>query len=360
MFRRWLNERLIRIAVVSFYEPVSPRERERLAQAARRDPELRREIATLRGVRNHVHLETPALDVDLTAAVRARLAEAQLEAHTSRPIGFPRWRAMAYGAVLTTAAAVMLVVTIPGIRRATPATEPYRAPTPPARSIAMEPREFPVSSVLAQACHLVDQGDPARARQLLTDTVAQYPDDPGSGEALAMLADLEFSEFHRFDKAEEYYELLRVRYPEIFMKTRDAVDRYTLLAEAAPMYYEPLYTLVNARKNGESMNALERLMARYPDTRIAQEAMRTLTAFHADGPASSPADVASALQRARARCAEPVAAAQFDLALGNLYRDRLKDPDRAARYFNEAATCGQEYVARPAREALASLRYNSQ
>jgi len=359
MFRRWLNERVIRIAVVSFYEPVSPREGQRLDRAVRRDPELRREIAVLRGVREHVRLETPELDMDLTAAVRVRLAEARLEAEPGRPAGLTRWRAAAYGIMLTAAAAAVLIVTVPAFRQMPPSGGSSQTLTQPVRTAMTEPQDFQVGGILAQACRLVDEGDPAQARRLLTDVVARYPEDPAAGDALALLADLEFSEFHRFDKAEEYYELLRMRYPDVFMKTRDAVDRYTLLAEAAPMHYEPLYTLVNARKTGESMTALERLMARYPDTRIAQEALRTLTAFHAEGPASSPADVASALQRARARCADPLAAAQFDLALGNLYRDRLNDPERASRYFNAAAACGQEYVARPAREALASLQYGS-
>ena len=359
MFRRWLNERVIRIAVVSFYEPVSSRERERLDRAVRRNPELRREIAVLRGVREQIWLETPELDVDLTAAVRVRLAEARLEAATVRPAGRLRWRAAAYGVMITAAAAAVLVVAGPAFRQMPPADGPARTVSAPALTALAEPQNTQVSGLLTQACRLVDEGNPSDARMLLTDAVARYPEDPAAGDALALLADLEFSEFQRFDKAEEYYELLRVRYPEVFMKTRGAVDRYMLLAEAAPMYYEPLYALVNARKTGDSMTALERLMARYPDTRIAQESLRILTAFHTEGPASSPAEVARALQRARARCADPLAAAQFDLALGSLYRDRLQDPERALRYFNAAAACGQEYVARPAREALAALHDGS-
>lgn len=359
MFRRWINTRLIRTAIVSFYEPVPERDRERLARAVRRDPALRREIAELRGVRRNIRLESPELDVDLTAAVRARIGMARVQPETEpgrRWVGMAGWRPVFYGAAVAAAA---ILVALPAFWDGTTDRVASRSAARTEPIVSAAAAESPVAGAIAQACRLVENGDLFSARQMLTDTVARYPDDADTGEALAMLADLEFSEFHRFDRAEEYYELLRMRYPEVFMKTRHAAERYALLAESSPMHYEPLYTLVNARKSGDSMAALERLMARYPDSQISREAMRALTAFHVDGSASTADDVIAALQRARARCADPLAAAQFDLALGNLYRDRMNDPERAARYFSAAAACGQEYVARPAREALATLRYPS-
>lgn len=341
----WTKRRKIEaLLAASLYEPLEKAERAALDSAISDDPALRREAESLDRVRCAVRLETPEFTGDLVPLLHARLVE----------LGAPRragvsWRWVSTAAVAA-GAALILFVSVPGVPAygPQPAVNSARAPVAVADSAVQE--------AISKANGLMAARDMAGARSVLEQALAATSEDSAAGEALQLLANIEFSEFQRYPEAYAAYDRLRTKYPNAFMDNPESIQRFNLLDEARRAGYAPMYALDAMRSHpGNAFEQCERLMAQYPESLVASVAMNEMRGMVGLPGQLDGASHVMALERVRNRCSDPAAVAQVTLALGNACRDDLCDAGRARLFYNEAATSKHATVAASAQEALAKL-----
>ncbi len=343
----WTKRRKVEALVAaSLYEPLKDEERRTLDAALAADPRLRAEAQALGRVRRAVRMEAPEFTGDLVPLLHARLMETTPARH-----GVVSWRLIS-GATVAVGAAVILFVSVVGVPGG-PAGAPVGIKTVPSAPLAAV---SPVRSAISSASGMLASHNVLGARTVLDQALAGNPADAASGEAQALLAGLEYSEFQRYPEAYAAYDRLRTRYPKTFMNSPENIQRFNLLDEARRSGYAPMYALEAIRNNpAAAFEKCERLVAQYPDSMVASLAMNEMrAAVGLPGPLDGSSH-AIALERVRNRCSDPAAVAQVTLALGNVYRDDLCDTRSARLFYNEAASSGHTPVVVRAQEALAKL-----
>lgn len=327
------NEFFEALMAQSLYEPLSAEEQARLDAHLAASPESAAEYAGLQALVAAIPQGPLSIDVDLWPALQQRV----------RPAVRRRFHWSLYAA----AATLLLVVGANVARIALPNSA---APTAPVASAS------PLAPRLAQAEQRAANHDFSGALKELQAVLAEAPQDPVAGRAQLALAELEFDHGQRYAEAYAAYTALKSKYPETWNTSTRNADRLDLLAEAKTDGFESLYALKAARNSGSDAFAqLERVAAR-PNmpllAALAIDAMRELVG----GPDSTHgADKAKALETARLRCQDPVAAAQIQMALAEVHWKDLHDPARARDLYGEVAAGGQPLVADAARAALAKL-----
>ena len=342
----WFLKRKMRgVLAASLYEPPEADEKARLDRALAGDAAFRAEADELRLVRGAVRLEAPEFTGDLSGIVRRRLEEQR-----AVPVRNP-WLRHPAASVAFASLVVAVVALTPLLRDGSGKDGAARQPESVITAAA------PAAIPLSEACNLIEAHDPAGARRLLDGALAAHPDDPMAGDAQALLADIEFSQFQRYPEAFAAYDHLRTAYPRAFMSSPASVERYNLLSEVKDHNYEPLYALDVARNNRvDGFRQYERVLSQYPATMVAALAMDGMRASLDEGMAQkSPETMARSLETVRGRCTDPAAIAQINLALGTVYNDGLHNAELARTCFTQALASPHQTVSARAREALARL-----
>lgn len=182
-----------------------------------------------------------------------------------------------------------------------------------------------------------------------------------AGEALLMLADIEFSTEERYEEAHRLYRELRVNYPHIFSSSSQAVYRYNLLEEVSGDGYKPLY-IINSSLNSvkDPIQQLEGIIRRHPGTLVAQLAVQKMLECYGDGKSLTPDKQIALLENIRHSISDPTVVAQVDYILGNLYWKQKVDLRRAEKLFESVYYSGPPSLKPMAHDALVQLVSHSQ
>lgn len=323
----------------------NPTEQARLARLLAESPESQAELERLRAFLAGLPADSPGPPFDLLPGVRARMAEPPVYARRD-------WR-MA-GAVGLCAAASLLVLA-PMVLPERPETVRASVEEPAA---AVQAPGGPQSLSMAGA--LLFEQRYAEAYDLLADAVARFPEEPFAAQAQQQLANLDFAEFQRYDKAYEGYQRLRTRYPGQFAADPENANRLDLLDEAKRYEFASLseFEAARSRRTGR-VQALEQVLARYASSHelaplVAEEMADALIADGAVDAGDGPMRV-RALELARNRCADPLAAARLDLEIGKAYLRDEGDAGAARRHGERVLSTGDPELVELARGFLSSF-----
>jgi len=352
------------LLVASLYEPLGEDEEQALRQHLEKCGLCRAEWSGMLRTVAAIPREPARLSGDMAPALLARAAECSNRA--------PVRRLLPYGAAATAIVAALLFV-VAGPFASSPVSE--RLATAPMPAVAVEPpaatvsggatdtelpagaiADSPVEEAVCEAEQLVEKHAYADAMQLLQESMAAHPGDPASGVAQARLAEIEFCHLRRYPRAFDAYVRLRNLFPETFKSSPESIDRFDLLVEGWQENFEALYALDAARGNGPAGFAdLESVVAQYPGKLVAGVALDEMRRI-VDGPgAEGDMPVTAALERVRARCANPVAVAQVNLRLGDAYSQDARNLPRAREMYQDVSRSAHPVLAPMADAALARL-----
>lgn len=323
------------LMAAAVYEPLDETEQSALENHLAGCPACQTEAEALRATASTIPTPTVVFEGDLLPALRERLRE---EPAAQNPFA---WRPLAG------AAALVLVAAFAGITA-------YQAGQMPSVT-PIQVMATPMESALIEARALARR-DFLGAHETLVNALGQYPEDPRAGEAQNLLADLEFQHGQRYAQAYQAYDTLRRNYTGVFAANPENLARFNLLDETRAAGFSPLYALDAARNSaGDPLLALENVVARYPNSYLAAQAIDAMCEVSGASTLADSASRAALLEEIRARCSDPIAIGQINLALGHLYWNELNDSPRAKECFIEAAESGHAVLAQAAREAMLRL-----
>jgi len=337
------------LMAASLYEPLSPEEQRELDAWLAAHPEDRAELDAMRKLVDFVPDSVPAFAGDLRPVLREELLRGA--GHRSEWFRLPR---MAFQIAGTLAFTLILVLPVwQGMRHGfvRPAGEQLAQLDAPVKEFG--------DDVSMRAKALIERGEYTSAHALLTEQLALTPSHTAAGDWQMTLAKLEFEQFNRYPQAYEAYERLRGTYGMAFASDPENAYRYDVLEQTRADRFEPLQLIAKARENGmSSFHDLERIVARYsgrgnPVAELALNAMSE--ASGALQPSSGVFQVAG-YEQVRRRCTDPLAIAQLNDRLGQLYLDHTGDIERARQLFQEVVDCGTNTpLVADAQLSLASL-----
>jgi hypothetical protein len=322
-----------------------PGEQARLANLLAQSPESRAELERLQAFLADLPADAPEPPFDLLPGVRARLAESPAHA----------WRDWRLAGAVGLCAAASLLVLAPMVlpERPEAATASVGEPAAPVRAPGGE-------QSLSMASVLLYEQRYAEAYDLLADAVTRFPEEPFAARAQQQLAELDFAEFQRYDKAYDGYQTLRSRYPGQFAADPENANRLDLLDEARRYEFASLneFDAARTRRTGR-LEALEQVLARYASSHelaplVAEEMADALIAGGAVDAADGPMRV-RALELARNRCGDPLAAARLDLEIGKAYLRDEGDARAARQHGERVLSTGDPELVELARGFLSSF-----
>lgn len=323
------------LIAASIYEDISPEDRAYLAAHLTACARCRVESEALSRVAHALPVTHPApYTGDLLPAIRQRLAEA------------PGRRAWIGWRMALPAVTCLMLAAFLGVMAWTP-----NPASPPDTAIMAA---SPLEAAMAAAREEGGQSF-GKAMLALREAIQTHPDDSHAGEAQLFLADLEFNHGQRYAEAFAAYDTLRSHYPQTWNSSPTLVkDRYDLLAEARQENFESLYLFDAARNSGaESFAQLEKVVAKYPCKLVASLAMESMRERLCGPEDALPLESRiESMEVVRDRCSDPVAVAQINVALGDMYWHDLRDPVRAREVYSQAAGSGHMTLASLARAAL--------
>ncbi len=178
-----------------------------------------------------------------------------------------------------------------------------------------------------------------------------------AGQALFLLADLEYTTSENYEEAYRLYSQLRENYPRLFSSTSEAVYRYNLLEETKRDNFKPLYALNSAITSHDNpIKQLERIITNYPGTMIANLAVSSMIECFGDTNSSQNSDKnIRALENIKGYLTEPTAIAQVNYVLGNLYWNQMRDFEKARTLFQSVVHSDSKQLHSLANEALTQL-----
>lgn len=332
------------------YQTLSPDDEAALTAWLGENPEARQEFEELKSFTQMLPRETSVFTGDLLPALKQEIA-----AQSSRPnvvAGPQRWFRWQMAAGL--AAAAVLVVML--LQLQLPDSKGGNTGNHPVQTASMTP----AAEALKEVGSLLGAQDFKGAYRTIRDTLATNPKDKASaGELQFLLANLEFSQFQQYDRAQEAYETLKHEYWDTAWRDHpQSATRLDLLAEAAQEDYASLYAIRRAVERGDAGFAdLEQVLAGHAGgdslvAALAVDSMRQL-AGGLDTPDS--AFEVAAYEAVRRRCTNPVAIAQLNHTLGEMYWTTIDDRAKAADLFEQVAESGHPQLAGAACERLDQL-----
>ncbi|HOQ33037.1 MAG TPA: tetratricopeptide repeat protein [Candidatus Hydrogenedens sp.] len=178
-----------------------------------------------------------------------------------------------------------------------------------------------------------------------------------AGQALLLLADLEYTSSEHYDEAYRLYSQLRSNYPNIFSSSPEAVYRYNLLDEIKKDKFKPLYELNSSLANNDnSIKQLEKIVANYPGTMVANLAVSyMIDCISNSSNLNNPEQTIKALEDLKGHLTEPIAIAQVNYVLGNIYWNQKKDYEKAKTSFQYVVNSESKQLSPLANEALMRL-----
>jgi len=331
------------------YEPLSPEEQGRLDAWLESHPEDRRELEAMRKLVGFVPDTAPEFLGDLRPVLREELRRGA--AHRFEWSMLPRYAFQLAGVLAITA--VLTIPMIQGMRHGImrPVGEQLATLNQPAIEFG--------DDVTARAQALTQKGDYTAAHALLTEQLALTPSHTDAGAWQMALAKLEYEHFGRYPQAFEAYERLRGTYGMAFASDPENAYRYDVLEQTREDRFEPLYLIAKAREGGAaSFHDLERVVARYSGrgNPVAELALNAMTEVSGALSPSNGVFAVAGYEQVRRRCSDPVAIAQLNDKLGQLYLAHTGDVERARQLFQEVVECGTNTpLAADAQLSLASL-----
>ena len=332
------------LMAASLYEPLAPEEQRELNAWLAAHPEDRAELDAMRRMIDFLPDSAPVFAGDLRPVLREEILRGNRGWRFAWSFS-PRLVFQFAGVAFVTALLVVPLWQGMGTNFVAPVGEQLA-------------RLAPVQSPTAEAEALVAAGDYTGAHALLTRQRAEAPKAPEAGQRQLALARIEFENLGRYAQAYDAYEKLRSEYGAAFASTPENAYRFDVLEQTRAEQFEPLYTIAQAREKGaESFPELERLVARYsgrgnPVAELALVAMSDMT-----GALESDSGVfrVAAYEQVRNRVTDPVALAQLNDTLGQMYLDHTGDIEQARQRFKEVVECGTTPLAADAELSLASL-----
>ncbi len=335
------------------YESLTRDEQSRLDSIFRECPHLKEEQNKFISFAEIFRVSEDVLPFDLSARIAHRLAQPS-------PAVLWHRRPGVYAAVIAT---VLLMV---GIYTGVMLTDVHKvsnvhpmATAPdvmPLAETGSAPNSGDLSVVLAKAEGFVASGQGDKAAGLLRDAVEQHRDASRMGEALQLLADIEYRQLQQYDRAFVAYDRLYASYPDTFSSRPENEVHYGLLAETKDENYEPLRRLYEASDNTvNGFNTLETLITRYPNTSLASAAVNEMRTLVKGASGSRDLSIVEKLELVRDRCSDTVAVAQVDLMLGRHYWDDLNDRVCAMEAYTRAAGSDHVVLSHQAHEALSRM-----
>jgi len=198
---------------------------------------------------------------------------------------------------------------------------------------------------LAETCLEMGEYDNAAAAYWLL--VERFPEGAHAAEASFKLGDLYFDELRDFEAAREIYAQLVSGYgPAVDnMGVRPKVEtRLAMLDESARYGFKPisLYLEANEESGAGAFGQYEKIIHIYPNTVLAKLALDKMSAIEWYGEEYAPGisveelsheDRIEALRKVIARCSRNDAAAFAHMAIGDVFRDQIKDVRLARREY---------------------------
>lgn len=309
----------------------------------------REQARQLRALHDAVPVSPVEFTGDLVPVLRQRLAE------DPSSILWRRWAMPVAACALLAVVAGVWFTSYPIIQPSPiVATAPVAVPAP-------EKPSSPAEILLAKAETLRAERDFTGALGVLAQITNDYPKGLKAAEAQLQIADIEFSDLQRYPQAYEAYEAVRNHSPESWNSTPAMIkDRFDLLSEACTKDFEPLYALDAARSGlNTSFDKLEQLVVRYPGSLVAALAVDAMCGQVAEEAGAIPIK-AAALETVRQRCKAPIAIAQVNVALGDMYWRVLHEPQKAREYYVQVAESPHSDLARVAQAALSEIENTRQ
>lgn len=335
------------LIAASIYERLSESDRQKLDKHVARCGSCRAELASLGGFSSRIPVPEARLELDLLPRLRAlRVAE-------SSGMMVRSWHRrhgvrLSFAGLACLAAVVVLAYST---RQDTHIPTQVPVPTVAAAS--------PLDGVIAEVRALVEQRSYARAFQVLESGLSSFPTASGAGSAQMWLADLAFTHLNWYPEAYEAYQKLAREYPDQFTSSTESISRRDLLEEARAHDFASLYALDAARRgSGDRFGRLEQAIARYPGpafAAVAASEMARLVSEESEALPTGADPCLYAMERARDRCTDPVAIAQLNLEVGNIYLKDLNNPAKARDLYDEVAHSDTPVVADVAKGLLAKL-----
>ncbi len=333
------------LMAASLYEPLSTEEQHELDAWLAANPADRAEYDALRAFTEYLPDNAPVLAGDLRPALREELLRGA--GRRFEWSFLPRFTWQIAGVLGI--AALLAVPVWQGINMNfvdAPADQVARLANPGSD----------VVSVRAEA--LMKEGNYTEAHRVLSAQLEASPTASDAGQWQATLAQMEFVHFGRFAQAYDAYQKLRTDYGDVFAANPDNAYRYDLLEQTREERFAPLEIIASSEEQGlEGFHDLERIVARYsgPANPVAELALHAVSDIA--GALDTPSGVfqLAAYEKVRRRCSDPMAIAQLNDSLGQLYLAHTGNYERARQLFQENAECGDSPLAERAQLALASL-----
>jgi tetratricopeptide (TPR) repeat protein len=292
-----------------------------------------------------------SLPCDLVGLVRARIAE---ETPRSGAFGWlPAWGAPVFAGACALMLGFSLYFLGPemGPLNGDTATTTFQE-----ASIAAAPAAPSEAGVLEEARLLVAANRHDEAASILRTAAQESSDASVAGQAQRALAALTYEHFRLYDVAFQEYMKLRNQFGPIYRQDPESIDRFELLTEEWENRFQALAAIDAARDRvyAEPFRQLESVMAGNPGRHVAEIALREMQALvRADREGYE--DDLNVLEAVRQRCVDPIAVAQVNLHLGEMYCDAHANEARARALYQEVVDAGAPVLAERAGQALARL-----
>ncbi len=195
-----------------------------------------------------------------------------------------------------------------------------------------------------------------RQKEKLRNIVEKYSGQNIAGEALLMLADIEYYTEEKYEEAHKLYRQLREFYPNIFSSSPQAIYRYNLLEEVCDEGYKPLYILNSSLANlKDPIQQLEGIVKQYPGSLVAQLAVQKMVECYGDEKSLSSDAQIALLESLKGIIMDPTVVAHVDYMLGDLYWKQKSDLKRAEKLFESVYYSGPPSLKPKAYDALVQL-----
>jgi hypothetical protein len=142
--------------------------------------------------------------------------------------------------------------------------------------------------------------------------------------------------------------------------------RRDVLTESRNKDFAPLYALDAARRQSgpDRFAQLEHVVSLYPATFVAtlaaSDMCRNISGdaglSGTEQASAQPQNRLAALEQAKSRCGDPVAVAQLNLEIGNVYWNQLQNPALAVQHYDLAAKSGNATLARLATDQRSAVQ----
>lgn len=350
------------LLAASVYDDLSEQEARWLQGHVARCARCRGRRAELTALKEYVPASRPVLGEDLLPVLKSRLSETQRQsAPSEKRVGAPspagEWRLVVSAALCALAVGIFAWQTAGpiGLGGAAPESqETYASGVNEEEAVWMQMEQR------------LQARDFAGAYQILEEALESENMQPPAAETKLILADLAYDHLQWYEAAfESYSEVVQNHRHVLEAEERLAavVTRWNMLAEARKNDYASLHALHAATESADGdFETLENVVARYPGTFVASEAVRAMAHLASEsnaGAFENDSDMLAALSAAREHAHHPIVKAQVDYEMGQHHLKQNGDREKARELLLTVSQSDEEALAERARTSLAVLQYDA-